>query len=153
MFGLLKMVYYLLLLYLVLCVRELLRMYVILFKVLTVYFSVHAYHVVHHPDMVFKSFCTSSQGSKATGAFILTASHNPGGPHEVSISYIFFIEWIFSRPYYVEHLLVCLAATSFCTFFLHYHVMNASEEFVSKHYSCVWYILSFADFQKHSFSY
>ncbi|XP_075105113.1 phosphoglucomutase, cytoplasmic, partial [Nicotiana tabacum] len=29
-----------------------------------------------------------ADGSKATGAFILTASHNPGGPHEV-VSAIF----------------------------------------------------------------
>ena len=33
------------------------------------------------------------QGSKATGAFILTASHNPGGPHEVSTG-------IFTFDYY-----------------------------------------------------
>jgi hypothetical protein len=26
------------------------------------------------------------QGKKASGAFILTASHNPGGPHEVSLT-------------------------------------------------------------------
>jgi len=32
----------------------------------------------------------SVQGSKATGAFILTASHNPGGPDEVRIAVNYF---------------------------------------------------------------
>lgn len=45
-----------------------------------------------HLSFLSEHFCTSddifqpfwqSQGSKATGAFILTASHNPGGPSEV----------------------------------------------------------------------